>query len=239
MNKKLIRCRDSESMASQSADYICNIASDTIASSGRFTIALSGGSSPERLYQLLATDEYKHRIDWNAVHVFWSDERCVPPTHRNSNFGLALDALLSKNKIPEENIHRIPAEIEPPSKAASLYEDDLKNFFSNSDSLFDLCILGLGADGHTASIFPGASLDESALVVATTAPDQMPARDRITLTTSAINRSRAAAFIVSGRAKRGILREILSNSQAAISRYPAAGISPGKELIWFIDEGMS
>jgi 6-phosphogluconolactonase len=239
MNRELIRCSDSESLASQSADYICNVASTAIANSGRFTIALSGGSSPERLYQLLATDGYRDRIDWSAVHIFWSDERCVPPTDAHSNYRMASDNLLAKIDLPEENIHRIPAEIHPPEQAAKIYEESLREFFSKIPHLFDLCLLGLGADGHTASIFPGASLNESALVVATTAPDQMSARDRITLTTSAINRSRAAAFIVSGRDKHGILAEILSNRQANIQRYPAAGISPDQELIWFIDEEMS
>lgn len=237
MKKQLIRFSDSESMVKGSADYICKMASIAIADNGRFSIALSGGRSPQHLYRTLAMDEYAGLIDWSRVHIFWSDERCVPPTDSDSNYGLAFDAFLSKIRIPEENIHRIPAEIESPSKAASLYEDDLKNFFSNSDSLFDLCLLGLGTDGHTASIFPGASLDESKLVVATIAPDQMPVKNRISLTTSAINRSTATLFIVSGSGKGNITEKILSDSPTAESEYPAARINPTQELIWHIDEG--
>ena len=236
MNKTIVRCKNSKEFSKNAANHICYRANTSILNEGIFSIALSGGASPHNLYQLLASYEYRSQINWSRVHIFWSDERCVPSTHGDSNYKLAFDALLSKINIPEENIHRIYAELEPPNNAASLYEESLKKFFPNPANFFDLCLLGLGTDGHTASIFPGATLDESRLVVTAIAPEGMRIRNRVTLTTNAINRSKSVAFIVSGCGKKEVVERVLSESPRRDSKLPAARISPTQDLTWFIDE---
>ena len=140
----------------KAAEQWVNLARQAIARSGRFTVALSGGSTPKVLYSLLASPEYRERIDWLHVHLFWGDERCVPPDHPESNYRMVQEALLSKIQIPPENIHRMAGEKDPQTAAVE-YEQELRDFFQTKDAAprFDLILLGLGEDGHTASLFPG------------------------------------------------------------------------------------
>src|SRR5262249_38399668 len=156
----------------RAASLLGQRAEEAVASSGRFALALSGGSTPARLYQVLAgRPEFRDRLPWDRTHFFWGDERHVPPDHSESNFRLANQVLLSKLKLPPENIHRIRSELSDAAEAASAYEEELRHFFHlaiGQVPRFDLILLGMGADGHTASLFPGTAAirERSRLVVA-------------------------------------------------------------------------
>ncbi len=152
-------CEDAAELARAAAEEITATAEAAIASQGRFTIALSGGSTPRPIYRLLAEEPYRGRIHWDRVHVFWSDERHVPPGHPDSNFGMAHDELLSKVPLPSGNIYRVRAEKPDAERAAREYEWTLRSAFNLDKGQvprFDLVLLGLGPDGHTASLFPGS-----------------------------------------------------------------------------------
>ncbi len=142
---------DADALATQAAREFSELAENAIAACGRFTVALSGGSTPKRMFQQLAAMV----LDWRHIHLFWVDERCVPPDHPDSNYGMTAEVLLNNIKIPSENIHRIQGEL-PPEQAALVYEKELRDFFEEKLPVFDLILLGLGSDGHTASLFPGS-----------------------------------------------------------------------------------
>ena len=198
---------------------------------GHFTVALAGGSTPRALYRLLATETVSAAVDWSVVHVFWGDERCVPPDHDESNYRMARLALLDHVPIPLLNIHRPRAE-DDPQQAAAAYDADLRAFFAaRGGAGFDLVLLGMGDDGHTASLFPGtAALDEqSRLFVA----NQVPQLDtwRLTLTFPALNAADCALFLVTGAGKAAMLRSVLEGPDD----YPAAQVDPAGELLWLVD----
>jgi 6-phosphogluconolactonase len=201
---------------------------------GRFTVALSGGNTPRALHALLAAD-YKDKIPWNKTHIFFGDERSVPPDHRESNFRMANEALLSKISIPPENVHRIRAELGAEA-AAKDYEGQLLQSFSssgNSRPRFDLVLLGLGDDGHTASLFPGSTAlsEKSRLVVANWV--EKFNTFRITLTYPILNHAVLIIFLVSGAGKAQILSEVL---HAREKKYPAQCIQPENgRLLWLVD----
>ncbi len=145
-------------VAEAAAELFARAAQQTVEAGRSFNVALSGGSTPKRLFKLLAAEPYRDRVPWDGVHLFWGDERTVPPDHPESNFGAADEALLSKLCLPEENIHRIRAELRDPEEAAADYEAELRRHFGLAEAelpRFDLAYLGMGADGHTASLFPG------------------------------------------------------------------------------------
>jgi 6-phosphogluconolactonase len=223
------------------AEKIVEEANEAVEKRGQFTLALSGGKTPRLLYGLLA-GEFSTKIDWTAVHFFWGDERCVPLDHPDSNFALAYDTLVSKIPIPPQNIHRITAEIEIPEKAAESYEKTLREFFKDSEEqaspTFDVILLGVGEDGHTASLFPG-SLElkkRNHWVAAVNAPSFLLPQNRITLTFPLINRSRAVFFLVSGAEKSRVLKSILEEPDKARKLYPAAMVQARTKLIWYVDE---
>lgn len=199
-----------------------------------FSVALSGGGTPRGLYEKLAAAPFKAQIQWTRVHVFWGDERCVPPDDPGSNYHLARETLLDRVPIPSENIHRMRGECAPEA-AARLYDDELRAFFGSPMPRFDLVLLGMGVDGHTASIFPNSTtLREITRAVAPASAEyaDRPA-SRITLTLPAINAARCVIFLVSGADKAEILREVLDSENL---RYPAQLIHPvmGK-LVWIVD----
>jgi 6-phosphogluconolactonase len=205
---------------------------------GRFAVALSGGSTPKAFYALLATAEYRNRLDWSCVHLFWSDERCVPPEHPESNFRMVQESLLSKVEIPRENIHRMAGEKEPQAAAAD-YENELRMFFNPpQDGLprFDLIYLGLGEDGHTASLFPGtAALSENQRWVTIAYVERLQAH-RLTLTLPVINAAAQITFLVSGQSKRAIVKQLLG-ADVDSSILPAAKVSPTDgRLTWLITQ---
>jgi len=235
-NREIIVCRDSDELSRRAAAQFVSLADDAIARSGRFAVALSGGSTPRALYSLLASPEYRERVDWPNVHLFWGDERCVPPDHPESNFRMVREALLSKIQISPGNIHRMTGEIEP-GRAAALYEEELKQFFGLARGglpRFELIFLGLGEDGHTASLFPeSAALKESTHLAATAYVEKLQAH-RLTLTLPTINAAAQVTFLVSGQSKSTVVKEILGPDSHP-GNYPAAKVSPfDGRLTWLI-----
>jgi 6-phosphogluconolactonase len=209
-------------------------AAKAVGDNGRFTVALSGGSTPKTLYSLLATTP---GIPWDKIYFFWGDERHVPPDHPESNYRMVREALLSKVPVPAENIFRIRAEEQGAAAAARQYEQALKDFFHLAPGKFprfDLILLGIGTDGHTASLFPGtAALNETQrLVVANWVPTFNT--DRLTFTFPVLDAAAYVMFLASGTDKAPILHEILENSSAGL---PSQRVRPSNgKLVWLVDE---
>jgi len=229
---------DTESLARAAAEHFVSLAGQAVASEGRFTVALSGGSTPRPTYAQLATSELSAQVDWPGVHVFWGDERCVPPDHLDSNYNMARQTLLDHVPIPAQNIHRIRGELEP-EEAAVEYELALREFFSpapeNPAATFDLVLLGMGADGHTASLFPSAALlEEQTRWVVAHYVDKARAW-RVTLTPTAINAATQVTFIVSGAGKAETMRRVLGGPHQP-DLLPAQIIRPAMGcLLWLVD----
>lgn len=239
------RYQDLQELSREAARSILELALERVGERGIFTIVLSGGNTPRMLYEQLAQFPYPEKMPWNRTHLFWGDERCVAPDHPDSNYHMAYEALIAKVDIPAENVHRIPAEMPPPHDAALAYECIMRDFFSQlscpvQDGVFpsfDLVLLGLGGDGHTASLFPGDPVLEGKerWVAAVNAPDYMSPRERITLTLPVINRASCVLFLVSGSGKKEILDTIHNDPQNASRIYPAALVQPAGQLIWYTD----
>lgn len=223
----------SDALMRAAADMFVERAGLATAESGRFAVALSGGETPKRAYELLGSSAYRERVKWDAVHVFWGDERCVPPDDPRSNYRMTRTALLDHIPIPERNIHRIFGELAP-MNAASQYESELAGFFEDGPIGFDFILLGLGADGHTASLFPGTRVagEENRL-----AAEVYVAKGdtwRVTLTAPVLNNAHAVAFLVSGREKAEALRDVLSGDREG-NPLPAQLIKPAGSLDWLVD----
>ncbi|MES1245962.1 MAG: 6-phosphogluconolactonase [Acidobacteriota bacterium] len=231
-------CEDSGDLTREAAEEITRIAEASIASQGRFTIALSGGSTPKPVYRLLAEEPYRDRILWDRVHVFWGDERHVPPDHPQSNFGMAHDELLSKVPLPPGNIYRVRAEKADAERVAREYEWTLRSAFNLDEGeapRFDLALMGLGPDGHTASLFPGSDAvrEKTRLVMAPWVSAQ--SAFRITMTLPVFNRAACALFVVSGEEKAEALRSVLEGDLQP-DRFPAQGVRPDDgRLLWIGD----
>jgi 6-phosphogluconolactonase len=229
---KLEILADPDALARRVADWLLATAT---AKDGAFAIALSGGSTPRRLYELLAGPPYRDGFPWSRTHWFWGDERFVPHDDPLSNYRMVRDALLSRAPIPTANIHPVPTEGLSPEAAASAYERELKSFYGAerldpARPLFDVTLLGLGPDGHTASLFPDtAVLAERERWVAAVVEAKSEAR--ITLTYPALESSRRTAFLVAGEDKRAIFSRLRRGDGAL----PAARLRPGGELTWFAD----
>lgn len=200
-----------------------------------FHVALSGGSTPEVLFGHLA-QYYKHRIDWEAVHFFWGDERCVPPDQPESNYRMTQDSLLRHIELPTQNIHRIHGEAEPQAEAER-YAREIQAYVPMEEGwpVFDLVLLGLGSDGHTASIFPNQMdlLHSERICDVATYPAS--GQQRISLTGKVINHAHKVAFLVTGPSKRNVVAEILGKS-GDWAAYPASHIRSAGGLYWFLDE---
>ncbi|MGB9106059.1 MAG: 6-phosphogluconolactonase [Terriglobales bacterium] len=227
---------DREQLAGAAAELFVKTAAESIAARGCFRVALSGGSTPRRVYELLATEAFSRRVDWDRADIFWGDERYVPAEDRDSNYRMAHEALLRHVPAPAANIHRVPTNIRPPHAAAEAYEEDIRQCFRDSVSVpqFDLIYLGLGANGHTASLFPRSqALQERArLVVA----DFVPEVDgwRISMSAPLLNHGRTVAFLIAGEEKAEVLREILLGPPDP-DRLPAQLIAPEGKLLWLVD----
>jgi 6-phosphogluconolactonase len=204
---------------------------------GRCLVALSGGNTPLRLYEVLAKTPYAEQVDWLHVHVFWGDERCVPPEDLESNYRLAHDVLLARVPIPAENVHRVQSEAEP-DEAAIAYALSLKAFASPllNWPRFDLVLLGMGDDGHTASLFPGSEVEMSTPTAAVTAAYQGRPANRVTITPLVFNAAHRVLFLVSGESKAETLASVLyGNYQPEL--LPAQRIRPmDGEVIWMLDQ---
>jgi 6-phosphogluconolactonase len=227
-------------LARAAADEVVRLAGESVAARGRFTFVLSGGSTPRSLFTLLADphESFRERIAWNAVHVFWGDERCVPPDHPDSNYRMAREALLDHVPIPAANVHRIAAENPDAAAAAAQYDAELGAFFALADSAlprFDLVLLGLGPDGHTASLFPGnAAVHETAHRVIAPFVEKLGTH-RITLTAPVLNHAAVVIFLVSGAEKVAALAAVLEGARQ-IDLYPAQIIQPDDgALVWLVD----
>jgi 6-phosphogluconolactonase len=221
-----------QALARGVADWLCALA---LANDRELAFCLSGGSTPRHLYERLAEPAIASRFPWRRVHWFWGDERFVPHDHSDSNYRMAHDAFLAHAPVPRRHIHEIRTVSLSPVEAAAGYEATLKRFYGADQldlrqPIFDVTLLGIGDNGHTASLFPGhPALDERqrwALAVFGVAPEA-----RITLTYPVLNSSRDVAFIVTGAAK----RRIVGRAQAGDPTLPAAGIRPIGRLHWFVD----
>ena len=232
MNVEILKSADN--LARAAAQHFAAKSREAILKKGRFTMALSGGSTPKRLYELLAapTEAFRDQIAWEKIHFFWSDERHVPPDHPESNYRMTFEALLSRVPVAEENVHRVAGENPNASDAAAQYEDTLKAVTGESLPQLDLILLGLGTDGHTASIFPGSEvLQEAKRLVAAPWVEKFKSF-RITMTLPLLNNAASVLFLVSGDEKAEIVKEVLEGPE----QYPAQAVRPEGELLWLLDE---
>lgn len=202
----------------------------------RFSLCLSGGNTPKLLYQTLGKSEFASKIPWSKVHIFWGDERFVAKTDQLSNFKMVKTALLDHVSIPESNVHAVPVELGNSQLAAAAYAKELQSFygsktFTANKFLFDVTFLGIGSDGHTASLFPGTDALKEKTAWVKSVHGVKP-EDRITLTLPAIESSKAVAFLVTGHDKSTVMKEILSGK----SNLPAAQVRPQGNLFWFLDQ---
>jgi 6-phosphogluconolactonase len=234
VTREISRHRDGEAVARAAAGAVAGRIAAGVARRGAFSLVLAGGSTPKRAYELLAAEH--GGLPWESVHVFWGDESCVPPDDPDSNYAMSKTALLDRVSIPAANVHRIRGELGA-SIAADECERDLRAYFgAKAAPAFDLVLLGMGEDGHTASLFPGnAALAETkrwAVPVETTA--KAP-RWRVSLSMTALSAASEAMFLVTGAGKRAVLAEIVANPAAAASRYPAAAVAAAR-VTWFVDD---
>lgn len=236
----LLALADPASLAREAATRFATIAQEAVTRNGRFTVALAGGSTPKRLYSLLAAEPYCAGLPWQKAHVFWTDERAVPPAHPDSNFGMAKATLLSHVPLPADHLHRMQAEREDLDAAACEYADDIATTFAvqptGEPPAFDLILLGLGSDGHTASLFPYThALRETKRWVA---PNYIPTLrgSRLTLTAPILNQAATILFLVSGEEKAAALQAVVEGPPDP-ERLPAQLIRPvAGRLLWLVDQ---
>ena len=227
---------DPARLTRKAADLFVARAKEAMERRGRFAVAFSGGSTPKALFALLATPEYVGRVDWSRVHLFWGDERCVGPDDPKSNFKMTKEALLDHVPLPTTNIHRIYGE-DDPFQSAKQYEQEIRTFFGGGDTVpaFDLVLLGMGDNGHTASLFPGTwSVREKVRWVVEQYVEVMTMW-RVTFTAPLINAAEHVAFLVSGPGKADMLAKVLQGLQQP-DVLPAQLIQPAKGLLhWLVD----
>jgi 6-phosphogluconolactonase len=234
-NAELEIVANAEALYRTAAEEFSRSAESAIADHGRFCVALSGGNTPKGVYGQLAAQK-RDSLPWNKVFVFFGDERHVPPEDPESNYRMARESLLSKVPIPEENVHRILAELPAPA-AAVQYEMDMRSFFrlpAGSWPRFDLILLGLGDDGHTASLFPGSpALTEQSRIVVANFVEKFNGY-RITFTFPVLNHADQVVFFVSGKSKAQIVKTIFTPGEAS---YPAQGVRPESgKVLWIADK---
>ncbi|MEW5828881.1 MAG: 6-phosphogluconolactonase [Chloroflexota bacterium] len=228
---------DIQSLDRGAAELFVEVAQQAVAERGRFLVALSGGSTPNGLYRLLADVPYRSRVDWSRTHVFWGDERCVPPDDPGSNYGQAHTALLAHVPVLVGNVQRIEGEIGL-QMVISGYTQILKNYAEPGRDWprFDLILLGLGEDGHTASLFPGSPVEADSPVLAVTAQYQGRPAHRVTMTPPVINDARHVIFLVTGANKAVTLSRVLSDLKV-LGELPAQRIQPKDgQITWLVDE---
>lgn len=222
-------------LVSNAAKFVVSQARDAVAKRGRFVIALAGGGTPKPVYERLAQPEIAREIDWEKTHVFFGDERCVPPTDEQSNFRMAREALLERVPLPESNIHRMLGEIDAEA-AALAYEQELKRLYRCERPTIDLVLLGIGADGHTASLFPGtAAVRERERLVAGQYVDKLGAW-RVTMTPVLLDAAREILFLVEGTGKAAVLHEILEGAYRP-DVLPSQRVQPvAGRVHWLLDQ---
>ena len=244
MSAKIQQFPTLEALSTAAAELFCQTANQSVREHDHFTVALSGGSTPRLLYEYLSLEPYLSRIPWSKTHVFWGDERYASSDSSDSNFGMASQALLRHVPLPVEHVHRIPTELASPEQTAAAYEATLRNCLSvfdlrsqqNNLPVFDLILLGMGPDGHTASLFPESPVleEQTRWAAATPAPRLNPPVRRITLTYPVLNAGKTVLFLVSGKEKHALVQQILEHPQQAYQQYPAARVNPSGNLIWML-----
>lgn len=223
---------DVDALSLGALEEVFRISQEAVASNGRCAISLSGGHTPEKMFALWSQEKYRAAFPWERVHFFWGDERYVPHTDPLSNFGMAKKLLFTKVSA---NIHPMPTEKADPREAALAYAAEMREFFATDAPQFDVQLLGLGTEGHTASLFPGnPALDEEEAWVLPVNVPAIPPR-RLTMTYPVINQARNTFFLVAGESKREIVRAIASEPDTGLSQYPAARVKPAGRLEWFLD----
>jgi 6-phosphogluconolactonase len=226
--------RDLESLSQAVAEVSAGAATAAAKARGRALICLSGGHTPSRMYKLWAT-EYREKLPWAKLHFFWGDERFVAADDPKSNFRMAKLNLLERVPVPEENIHPIPTNCACADDAAQTYERTLRGFFGESGATFDVLFLGMGEEGHTASLFPGspALAEQRRWVVGVRAPASPPIR--VSLTSPVLGRARETYFLVAGADKSGIISALRKNPAGAAKEFPVAMLKSEGKVIWFLD----
>lgn len=226
-----------QELSEAAAGEVVRDATEAVKARGRFTIALSGGSTPKNLFNLLATNA-RNALPWDRMYFFWGDERHVPPTDQDSNYRMAEEVMLSKVPVPPGNVFRMAAENPDAARVAEDYEKTLRKFFQlapGDTPQFDLILLGMGPDGHTASLFPGtAALQEKSRLVVSNWVEKLKT-NRLSFTLPVLNAARCVAFLVSGTDKAPALKTVLEENASA-EQYPAKLVNPSAgRLIWFLD----
>ncbi len=216
-----------EDLAEEGAHVFAELAGAAVVGRGRCMVALSGGSTPRKMHALFGEDPYRSSMPWNKIHLYWGDERCVPEASRWSNYGQACEDFLDRVDIPADNVHAMPGSL-PPEEGASLYEKEITGEF-------DLVFLGLGTDGHTASLFPGdIALQEKRRRVVAVKGGQ-PEVHRLTMTFPLINKARKVVFLVAGEEKAEVVKSVLEDRD---TRLPATRVLPsGGSLTWILERG--
>lgn len=229
---------DPDTLAVAGAELFCELGGEAIGQRGRFAVALAGGSTPRAMFQLLAVEPHRSAIDWSTLQVFWSDERAVPPDDAQSNYRMAREALLERVPVPPGQIHRMPADTASLTAAAAEYAAEIQDVLGNGPAdapWFDLIMLGMGDDGHTASLFPETeALDAHDRIVA---PNYVPKLDahRMTFTPKLINAAANVLFLIAGTGKAGALQAVLEGPRQP-RRYPSQLVAPRDgALYWYID----
>ncbi len=246
MNKKIYSCTDGEELALTAAAYMASLALDAVSLRGRCTLALAGGRTPEGTYRALASGEISEKIPWEQVCLFWGDERFAPLSDRHSNYRMAEETLLDRVPVPMENVFPVPTDRESPDQAAGEYEQTLRRLFHGHDlrtvhdrtyPVFDLVLLGVGPDGHTASLYDIAHIDpeECRWVIPARAPESYPVRDRVSLSLPVINSARNVLFLISGDEKREVLQRMMSRAEGSIPTTPAQMVQPAMSLVLMTD----
>jgi 6-phosphogluconolactonase len=232
--------QDVPQWAQDTAAYIHSLSDKAIRSHGRFLIALSGGSTPKTLYQMLALPEWQRRFNWDQILFLFGDERCVPPDHPDSNFKMAHTALFQPLNIHTDQISRMKGEHGEPAAAAQEYEETIRSL-TNSPvphvPRIDLVLLGLGDDGHTASLFPGTAALQEQNKVVTVGQAPTGVRSRITLTLGVLNQAAVILFLVTGAGKASMVRRAIKPETEADRSLPAARVAPESgQLVWMLDQ---
>ncbi len=237
MRREIRKFANLTELSSAAAAEISGLINETVRLNGSFSMALSGGNTPRPLYHVLGT-EYRDIIPWDSVHLFWGDERYVPKDDGDSNYRMAKESLLDLIPVPDGNVHRIRTEYSIASEAATAYDKELHRYFGESEATFDLVLLGMGKEGHTASMFPASpALAEKVRWALTVEVPATPSL-RITLTLPVLNRAAAVYFLVSGDEKADALRRVFDDS-TQISDCPAKGIRPAIGAVtWWTDSAI-
>ncbi|MFN8474656.1 MAG: 6-phosphogluconolactonase [Anaerolineae bacterium] len=230
---------DKQSLVNGAAEFIVERAEQAVAERGRFVIALSGGGTPKPIYARLAADDLKERVAWDKVHVWFGDERCVPPDDTRSNFRMVREALLDHVPLPPANVHRVKGEMDP-AQAALMYEQEMQAFFRTAAfPAFDLILLGMGDNGHTASLFPGTAVLRERERWAVAQYVEVMTTWRVTFTAPLINAARSLAFLVEGEGKAQMLWNVLEGPYQP-DVWPAQMIRPSSgELLWLVDAAVA